>query len=58
MPGKQCTGSAYNNAGHFRDSIAYCEGIAYRASGTALSKPITANPHVFGIWLCRFYFMG
>lgn len=47
MAGKLCTGSAQNNIGaaHLRSSKAYCEGIAYRAQGTAIAFPITGNPH-------------
>ena len=48
MPGKLCFGKVTNNAGAgmLRESKAYCEGMAYRASGTAVAKPITDNPHV------------
>lgn len=50
MAGKLCFGSDYNNAGagHIRSSVAFCEGVAYRASGTALAAPKTDNPHVSG----------
>jgi len=50
MPGKLCNGRESNNAGAGRlsQSKAYCEGMAYRASGTGIAKPITDNPHVDG----------
>jgi len=50
MAGKLCFGSTYNNAGsgHLRSSKSFCEGMGYRASGTAAAKPKTDNPHVTG----------
>jgi len=50
MSGKLCFGASapQNNAGsgRIRTSNAFCEGINYRASGTALEKPSDDNPHV------------
>jgi len=51
MPGKLCFGSVvHNNAGsgRLRTSKSFCEGIAYRASGTAVAKPAEDNPHQTG----------
>ena len=50
MPGRLCTGQPENNigAGRLSQSKAYCEGMAYRASGTFAAKPVTDNPHVPG----------
>ena len=50
MPGKLCTGAPSNNigAGRLSQSKSYCEGMAYRASGTAIAAPKTDNPHVAG----------
>ena len=48
MSGKLCTGDANNNAANFRSSRAFCEGLAFRALGTALEQPLNANPHVLG----------
>ena len=45
MSGKLCTGATTNNAYLPKNSRAYCEGIDYRMSGTAIAKPITDNPH-------------
>jgi len=47
MAGKLCIGEHANNigAGHLSASKAYCEGMAFRASGTALEKPVQSNPH-------------
>ena len=45
MSGKMCTGAITGNAALPHQSIAFCEGVAYRASGTAAAKPITGNPH-------------
>ena len=47
MPGKLCVGKKVNNigAGQLVSSKAYCEGMAYRASGTFAAKPVTDNPH-------------
>ena len=44
MAGKICTGSADGNAFNPRESSAYCDGMAYRASGTAAAKPKSDNP--------------
>jgi len=43
MAGEQFDGNTVRN---FKpnDSKAYCDGMAYRASGSALGKPITGNP--------------
>ena len=50
MSGKLCTGGATNNAGAARisQSKAFCEGIEFRAQGTAIAFPITGNPHPAG----------
>ena len=50
MPGKLCLGKPVNNigAGRLGQSKAYCEGMAYRASGPFANVPITDNPHVAG----------
>ena len=50
MAGKLCFGSAYNNAGagNLEQSKAFCEGMGYRAAGTALEKPKEDNPHAAG----------
>jgi hypothetical protein len=47
MPGKLCQGGKRNNigAGRLSGSKAYCEGMSYRASGSAAAKPKTDNPH-------------
>lgn len=47
MAGKLCFGSEYNNAGagQLKDSKAFCEGMAYRASDTAILAPKADNPH-------------
>ena len=47
MAGNICTGTNSNNSGigNLRSSMAYCEGMTYRASGTLIGKPITGNPH-------------
>jgi hypothetical protein len=47
MSGKLCVGIPTNNAGAWMISASrsFCEGLAYRAGGTALSRPSTANPH-------------
>ena len=46
MSGSLCFGSAYNNAGkgRLRSSKAFCEGLEYRAGGTAAGRPKTDNP--------------
>lgn len=48
MPGKLCNGSIEEAAKPFKDSKAYCEGMAHRASNTAANAPITDNPHLAG----------
>jgi len=52
MSGKLCFGATapQNNAGagRIRTSNAFCEGINYRASGTAVAKPAADNPHESG----------
>ena len=44
MAGKLCNGGTLAS-GDTRRSRAYCEGMAYRQSGTAAGKPKTDNPH-------------
>lgn len=44
MAGQLCSGSALKNA-KVKDSKAYCEGMQWRAQGTALAYPVTDNPH-------------
>jgi hypothetical protein len=44
MPGKLCNGVPTHQP-YVSNAWAYCEGMAYRASGTAAAKPITGNPH-------------
>ena len=48
MAGKLCFGEKLNNAGagHIRSSKAFCEGLSYRAQGTAIQFPKANNPHV------------
>jgi len=50
MSGKLCFGGVFNNAGagHLSASKAFCEGLAYRAKGTATNFPVTDNPHISG----------
>ena len=50
MAGKICIGDPMNNAGAGRlaQSKAFCEGIHYRAGGTALERPAANNPHPIG----------
>lgn len=45
-----CFGQELANAGAGRlsESKAFCEGIMWRAQGTALAFPKTDNPHVVG----------
>lgn len=47
MAGIKCSGHALKTA-NSRESKAYCEGMAYRASDTAANAPITDNPHNAG----------
>jgi hypothetical protein len=48
MSGKLCVGEPLNNIGAARidESRAFCEGLAYRMSGTVLTRPIADNPHL------------
>lgn len=50
MAGKLCFGEQLANAGAGRidQSKSFCEGMAYRATGTLLGAPKTGNPHVPG----------
>ena len=50
MAGKLCIGVPANNigAGRIGESRAFCEGLAFRMSGTAVGQPITGNPHESG----------
>ena len=50
MAGKLCYGATKNNsgAGTLRESIAFADGIKFRASGTGLQAPLTGNPHAAG----------
>ena len=47
MAGKLCYGATQNNsgAGTLRESIAFADGIKFRATGTALQAPLSDNPH-------------
>ena len=47
MSGQLCSGHALKN-GVPNNSKAYCEGMAHRATGTALEAPVTDNPHIAG----------
>ncbi len=44
MP-KPCTGNQTGNSDLMRESRAFCEGLQYRAQGTAAAFPQTDNPH-------------
>lgn len=44
MPAKLCTGVSTQHGFLLKESKAYCEGMKFRASGTAAAKPITGNP--------------
>ena len=44
MAGKICDGNDAS-LGEIRNSRAYCEGMAYRASGTGAGNPISDNPY-------------
>ncbi len=44
MP-KPCTGNQTGNSDLMKESRAFCEGVAYRAQGTAAAFPQTDNPH-------------
>ncbi len=44
MP-KPCTGNQTGNSDLIKESRAFCEGVAYRAQGTAAAFPQTDNPH-------------
>jgi hypothetical protein len=48
MAGKMCTGVKTNNAALPSQSRAYCEGMAYRATGTLITAPKVTNPHPAG----------
>lgn len=50
MAGQLCDGRLATDAknGVIQNSKAYCEGMSYRASDTALNAPITDNPHESG----------
>lgn len=45
MAGRRCVGGLRGNGPEVRESKAYCEGMAYRASDTASNVPVTDNPH-------------
>ncbi len=45
MP-KPCTGNQTGNSDLMKESRAFCEGVAYRAQGTAAAFPQTDNPHI------------
>ena len=47
MPGQLCTGTTIKN-GTIRDSKAFCEGMAYRTTGSAVAAPKANNPHAAG----------
>lgn len=47
MPGLLCTGATLKDA-NVKNSKAYCEGMAYRQSDTALNAPKEDNPHAAG----------
>jgi len=44
MPGQLCNGGTIKSA-DVKLSSSYCEGMAHRASDTALNAPVTDNPH-------------
>ena len=46
MAGKLCSGTADNNAGCFKNSKAYCEGIDHRMATNGAT--IGDNPHAVG----------
>lgn len=48
MAGKKCNGVDSYSAVKVQNSKAFCEGMAYRASDTALNAPVTDNPHEAG----------
>ena len=48
MAGKQYTGVGSTNRYNPKFQKAFCEGMAYRASGTAAGKPKVNNPHISG----------
>ncbi len=47
MP-KPCTGALTNNSDLMKESRAFCEGLQYRAQGTAGNFPQSGNPHASG----------
>ena len=48
MSGKLCTGKKTNSKPKLSSSRSFCEGMAYRQSGTLLQRPLAANPHEDG----------
>ena len=46
MPGRICIGEATGSKPRLASSRAFCEGMAYRASGTLVQRPFSDNPHV------------
>ena len=46
MAGKQYTGVGSTNRYNPKFQKAFCEGMAYRASGTAAGNPKVNNPHI------------
>lgn len=49
MAGQICAGSTQPiKNGVLKNSKAFCEGMAYRAAGTAIAQPKTDNPHASG----------
>lgn len=44
MPGKFCNGKPTEQP-FVKESQAYCEGMAYRAGGTAVQRPVTDDPY-------------
>jgi len=48
MAGKMCTGATTNNSYLLKEQKAFSEGIYYRAGGTLLGRPSSANPHASG----------
>ncbi len=45
MSGKLCNGQPNNQSVNLRNSKSFCEGLSFRARGTALAFPVTGNPH-------------
>ena len=46
MPGKLCRGVSTQYVFLPKESIAFSEGVYYRAGGTLAGRPVTDNPHV------------